>query len=128
MEKENIIISNKQDDKRPYPRLDYTIIDIQERNKKVHEIINSVPVQKLTPYYLEQLTKYLTETTQTDGDKNILLVPKIQITENDIETIPGLKELREEIKKIEIRQNAARGKQKFLLTKQLIEMRQDQYV
>ena len=168
MEKEDIIISN-QDDKRPYPRLDYTIEDIQERNQKVHEIINNVPLQKLTPYYLEELTKYLTETPQnkkekkiltdnrmvtvnkrqisyeglvsklengedgiynfiTEGDKNILLVPKIQITEEDIETIPGLKELREEIKKIEIRQNAARGKQKFLLTKQLIEMRQDQYV
>ena len=64
----------------------------------------------------------------TGGDKNILLVPKIQITEDDIATIPGLKELREEIKKVEIRQRAARGKQKFLLTKQLIEMRQDQYV
>ena len=64
----------------------------------------------------------------TGGDKNILLVPKIQITEDDIKTVPGLKELREEIKKVEIRQKAARGKQKFLLTKQLIEMRQDQYV
>lgn len=64
----------------------------------------------------------------TGGDKNILLVPKIQITEDDIATIPGLKELREEIKKVEIRQRAARGKQKFLLTKQLIEMRQDQYI
>lgn len=42
MEKENTIISN-QNDKRPYPRLDYTITDIQERNKKVHEIINLVP-------------------------------------------------------------------------------------
>lgn len=31
----------------------------------------------------------------TGGDKNILLVPKIQITEQDIETVPGLKELRE---------------------------------
>ena len=34
-------------------------------------------------------------------NKNILLVPKISITENDIETIPGLKDLREEIKKVE---------------------------
>ena len=64
----------------------------------------------------------------TGGDKNILLVPKIQITEDDIATIPDLKKLREEIKKVEIQQKAARGKQKFLLTKQLIEMRQDQYV
>lgn len=160
---------DEEDSKRPYPRLDYTITDPQERNQKVHEIVNSVSSEKLTPYYLEQLTKYLTETPEnkkekkvltdnrmvtinkretsyeglvaklengedgiynfmTGGDKNILLVPKIQITEDDIATIPGLKELREEIKKVEIRQRAARGKQKFLLTKQLIEMRQDQYV
>ena len=160
---------DEEDSKRPYPRLDYTITNPQERNQKVHEIVNSVSPEKLTPYYLEQLTKYLTETPEnkkekkvltdnrmvtinkretsyeglvaklengedgiynfmTGGDKNILLVPKIQITEDDIATIPGLKELREEIKKIEIRQKVARGKQKFLLTKQLIEMRQDQYV
>lgn len=160
---------DEEDSKRPYPRLDYTITDPQERNQKAHEIVNSVSPEKLTPYYLEQLTKYLTETPEnkkekkvltdnrmvtinkretsyeglvaklengedgiynfmTGGDKNILLVPKIQITEDDIATIPGLKELREEIKKVEIRQRAARGKQKFLLTKQLIEMRQDQYV
>lgn len=160
---------DEEDSKRPYPRLDYTITDPQERNQKVHEIVNSVSPEKLTPYYLEQLTKYLTETPEnkkekkvltdnrmvtinkretsyeglvaklengedgiynfmTGGEKNILLVPKIQITEDDIATIPGLKELREEIKKVEIRQRVARGKQKFLLTKQLIEMRQDQYV
>ena len=160
---------DEEDSKRPYPRLDYTITDPQQRNQKVHEIVNSVSPEKLTPYYLEQLTKYLTETPEnkkekkvltdnrmvtinkretsyeglvaklengedgiynfmTGGDKNILLVPKIQITEDDIATIPGLKELREEIKKVEIRQRVARGKQKFLLTKQLIEMRQDQYV
>ena len=160
---------DEEDSKRPYPRLDYTITDPQERNQKVHEIVNSVSPEKLTPYYLEQLTKYLTETPEnkkekkvltdnrmvtinkretsyeglvaklengedgiynfmTGGDKNILLVPKIQITEDDIATIPGLKRLREEIKKVEIQQKAARGKQKFLLTKQLIEMRQDQYV
>ena len=166
---QSISTIDEEDSKRPYPRLDYTITDPQERNQKVHEIVNSVSPEKLTPYYLEQLTKYLTETPEnkkekkvltdnrmvtinkretsyeglvaklengedgiynfmTGGDKNILLVPKIQITEDDIATIPGLKELREEIKKVEIRQRAARGKQKFLLTKQLIEMRQDQYV
>lgn len=64
----------------------------------------------------------------TGGDKNILLVPKIQITEEDVTTIPGLKELREDIKKIEEKQKKATGKQKYLLTKQLIELRQDQYV
>lgn len=150
-------------------KLDYTITDVQERNKLVHKIIENTPSEKLTPYYLEELTKYLTISTEikkekqiltdnrlvtvnkrqtsfeglvsklengedgiynfmTGGDKNILFVPKIEITANDIETIPGLRQLREQIKKIEIKQKAASGKKKFLLTKQLIQMRQDQYV
>ncbi len=173
MEEENkdmqVIAEEDQNSKRPYPKLDYTITDLQERNKKVHEIVNSVSPEKLTPYYLEQLTKYLTQTPDTkkdrsiltdnrmvtinkretsyeglvaklengedgiynlmtDGDKNILLVPKIKITEEDVATIPGLKELQESIKKLQARQKAASGKQKSLLTKQLIQMRQQQYI
>ena len=46
-------LENEEDSKRPYPRLDYTITDAQERNKLVHEIVNSVSPEKLTPYYLE---------------------------------------------------------------------------
>ena len=152
-----------------YPRLDYSITDMQERNKIVHKIVEEIPKEKLTPYYLEQLTKYLTvnpnnkkekniltanrmitvnkrETSfegliaklqngedgiynfMTGGDKNIFLVPKIEITEKDKETIPGLKELIDEIKKLEVRQKMARGKKKYLLTKQLIQMRRQQYV
>ena len=159
----------QQGSHRPYPRLDYTITNLEERNKIVHEIVDTTPPEKLTAYYLEQLTKYLTETEKskkgreiltdnrmftinrretsyeglveklqngedgiynfaTGGDKNILLVPKIQITADDIATVPGLKELREEIKKVEIKQKTAVGRNKYLLTKQLIEMRQDQYI
>ena len=169
-EKKDIQFSSvEENDKRLYPRLDYTITDPQQRNRIVHQIVDSLSPQKLSPYYLEELAKYLTETPDnkkdkkvltnnrmvtvnkreisyeglisklengedgiynfmTGGDKNILLVPKIQITEDDIATIPGLRELREEIKKVEEKQKIAKGKQKFLLTKQLIEMRQDQYV
>jgi hypothetical protein len=64
----------------------------------------------------------------TGGDKDILFVPKISITEKDEEEIPGLKDLRNEIKKIEEAQKTAHGKRKYLLTKQIIEMRRDQYV
>lgn len=163
------VFPQKENSKRPYPPLDRSIVDFQERNKIVHQICSTVPSEQLTPYYLEQLTKYLTETPKnkkekqvlttnrlvtinkrqmsyeglvaklengedgiynfmTGGDKNILLVPKISITEDDIATIPGLKSLREEIKKIEKKQKEAKGKEKFLLTKQLIQMRQDQYI
>ena len=62
------------------------------------------------------------------NDKNILFTPKISITQEDIETIPPLKELREAIEKVEAAEKRATGKKKFLLKKQLIEMRQDQYV
>ena len=150
------------------PKLDYSITDPQERNKLVHQIVNSTPPEKLTPYYLEELTKYLViqptnkkekniltdnrmvtvnkrETSfqgliaklqsgedgiynfMTGGDKNVLLVPKIEITEEDIETVPDLKELREQIKKTQERQKKAFGKAKYVLTKQLIELRQQQY-
>ena len=62
------------------------------------------------------------------NDKNVILTPKYQITQEDIEQIPALKTLREEIEKVEQQQKKARGKKKFLLKKQIIEMRQDQYV
>ena len=62
------------------------------------------------------------------NDKNILFTPKISITQEDIETIPPLKELREAIEKVEAAEKRATGKKKFLLKKQLIEMRQEKYV
>ena len=169
MENKEANLTDQLKEEMSYLQLDYTISDPQERNKRVHYIIEKTPPEKLTPYYLEELTKYLVETKKdkkekniltdnrmvtvnkretsyqglvsklgngedgiynfmTGGDKNILLVPKIQITEEDIVTIPGLKELREDIKKVELRQKAAKGKKKYLLTKELIEKRQDQYI
>ena len=62
------------------------------------------------------------------NDKNILFAPKKKITPQDLETVPGLKELVEEIKKVEAEYKAAYGKKKSHLLRQLIEMRQDQYV
>ena len=62
------------------------------------------------------------------NDKNVLLTPKYQITQEDIEQIPALKKLREQIEKVEQQQKNARGRKKFLLKKQIIQMRQDQYV
>ena len=62
------------------------------------------------------------------NDKNIIFTPKVSITQEDIENIPPLKELREAIEQVEAAEKRATGKKKFLLKKQLIEMRQDQYV
>jgi hypothetical protein len=62
------------------------------------------------------------------NDKNVLLEPKIEITDADIEEIPGLKELRAEIEKVEAQAKRATGKRKYYLIKAVIEMRKDQYV
>lgn len=62
------------------------------------------------------------------NDKNIIFSPKVSITEQDLAEIPGLRELRDEIEKVEARAKAARGKKAFLLKKQAIEMRQNQYI
>ena len=62
------------------------------------------------------------------NDKNILFQPKNIITEQDIEEVPGLKDLRAAIDQIEAAAKVATGRPKYLLKKQLIEMRKDQYV
>ena len=62
------------------------------------------------------------------NDKNIIFTPKISITEEDIETVPGLRELRESIDQLEEAFKTATGKQKFLLKKAIIEQRKQQYV
>jgi hypothetical protein len=62
------------------------------------------------------------------NDKNIIFTPKISITQQDVDEIPALKDLKAAIAEVEKEEKAATGKKKFLLKKQLIEMRQDQYV
>lgn len=64
----------------------------------------------------------------TDFDKNIILTPKDPITQKDIDEIPELKELVDEIAKLEIRFKKARGKDKYLIKKQIIEMHQDKFI
>ena len=62
------------------------------------------------------------------NDKNIIFSPKVTITKKDLEEIPELAKLRKAIEEVEEAEKRATGKKKFLLKKQLIEMRQDQYV
>ena len=62
------------------------------------------------------------------NDKNIILTPKVSITQEDIQSIPALKQLRDAIAVVQEQAKKARGKRKFLLKKQIIQMRQDQYV
>ena len=62
------------------------------------------------------------------NDKNVLLTPKYKISQEEFQSIPQLKKLKEQIKKVEELQKKARGRKKYLLKKQIIQMRQDQYI
>lgn len=62
------------------------------------------------------------------NDKNIIFTPKISITQEDLKDIPELRELRKAIEVVQEEQKNAVGSRKFFLKKQLIEMRQDQYI
>lgn len=151
--------------------LDFTIESPQERTALVEKIVNKLPLEQLTPRYLDYLSDYIifAMTKQEKKEKKILtdnrlvtvnkretsyeglcskfengedgiyhlmsdlgkgtiLTPKDGITEEDIQHSEDLKTLREEIAKIEEEYKKAYGKRKHLLKKQLIEMRQDQYV
>jgi reverse gyrase len=62
------------------------------------------------------------------NDKNIIFQPKISITKKDVETIPFLRQLREEISIWDTMLKTSSGKEAYTIKKALIEMRKDQYV
>ena len=114
---------------------DYMIfaMDKEERKKKYIITDNrSITINKRETSFEGLISKF---ENGEDGiynmianDKNIIFTPKISITQKDVEEIPALKELREAIEEVEKAEKQARGKKKYLLKKQLIEMRQDQYI
>lgn len=63
-----------------------------------------------------------------EDNKNCLFKPKISITQHDINTVPGLKQLREAIKQWEAALKNSSGRDAFIIKKALIEMRKEQYI
>lgn len=114
---------------------DYMIFAMTKEEKKKKYIITdnrSVTINKRETSFEGLISKF---ENGEDGiynmianDKNIIFTPKISITQQDIDEIPPLRDLRKAIEEVERAEKVARGKKKFLLKKQLIEMRQDQYV
>ena len=114
---------------------DYVIFAMTKEEKKTKKIVTdnrSITINKRETSFEGLISKF---ENGEDGiynmianDKNIIFTPKVSITQKDIDEVPGLKQLRDAIEQVEIAEKAARGKKKYLLKKQLIEMRQDQYV
>ena len=114
---------------------DYIIFAMDKEERRTRKIITDnrmVTINKRETSFEGLVSKF---ENGEDGiynmianDKNIIFTPKISITQKDIEEIPPLKELRAAIEQVEKLEKAAKGKKKYLLKRQLIEMRQDQYV
>jgi hypothetical protein len=60
------------------------------------------------------------------NNKHIIFKPKIEITEEDVKTIPGMKELKETIENLKKDIIKMKGKDKFIWKKQLIALCQQQ--
>lgn len=114
---------------------DYIIFAMDKEERKQKKILTDnrmVTVNKRETSYQGLVSKF---ENGEDGiynmitnDKNILFTPKISITQKDLDEIPELKQLHDEIERMEVIAKAAKGKKRFLIKKQIIEMRQDQYV
>ena len=61
-------------------------------------------------------------------DKNQIFQHKIEITKNDLEEIPFLKQVREAIEMWEQKLKTATGRDAFIIKKAIIELRKDQYI
>ena len=61
-------------------------------------------------------------------DKNIIFQHKVEITEQDLEEIPFLKQIREAIADWERRLKTASGKDAYIIKKAIIDLRKDQYI
>lgn len=104
----------------------------QKREKFITTKNRQVTIDKRETSYEELVSKF---ENGEDGvynlinhDKNQYLEHKLEITAEDLAEIPELQSLREDILRIEEEAKTAVGKRKYLLKKQAIEMRQQQYL
>lgn len=114
---------------------DYIIMAMTPEEKKKKEILTSnrlVTINKRETSYQGLVSKF---ENGEDGlfnliieDKNVLLTHKDKITQKDIAEIPALAALEDSISRVEKMIETAAGKRKYQLKKQLIEMRQEQYI
>ena len=62
-----------------------------------------------------------------ENDKNVIFRPKMEITQEDLDNIPELQQIREAINYWEERLQTATGKEAYIIKKAIIDFRKDQY-
>ena len=62
------------------------------------------------------------------NNKNVIFQPKVKITQEDLDEIPELKQLKEAIEIWEQKMKSESGRSAYIIKKTLIELRKDQYI
>lgn len=115
---------------------DYLVLPITKEEKKEKKILTDnrlITVNKRETSYQGLVSKLESGEDGLyhllgDNSKNVILTPKVSITQQDLDTIPELQELRDSIEHIKKIEQTATGNHKYKLKRQIIEMCQDQYV
>lgn len=116
---------------------DYVLFAMDKEEKKSKEILTpnrKVTLDKRETSYEELGEKLICGEEEIQNfvtnDKNIIFNNNIKITQKDIDEIPELKKLRDEIDKVKTAYDKAEpgSKKKAFLKKQIIEMSKDQYI
>lgn len=134
---EEIIANTPSDRLTPYyldKLADYIVlpIDKEERKKKYILTKNHMKTINGREMSFEGLVSKLENGedgiyNMITNDKNILFTHNNKYTEEDINEIPGLKDLVDSIKVVTDDFKKANGKRRYLLKKQLVEMHKDKY-
>ncbi|MCD8210328.1 MAG: hypothetical protein LUC37_02160 [Prevotella sp.] len=136
----NSILSASPPEKLTAQYLEYLtdyILGVRERKHKNNDYSDLLTTNRLvTINKRESSYQQLEETffqkdyisTLITNDKNVIFSPKVTITAADLKEIPGLQELQNAIAEVSKQQKKAKGKLRYLLKQQEIQMRQQQYI
>ena len=114
---------------------DYLVLCMEKQEKKERKLLTDnrmATVNKRETSY-EGLVSQLENGedgiyNMITNNKNTIFQPKVMITKQDVEEIPGMQQLRDAIKTWETKLKSASGREAFIIKNAIIELRKDQYV
>lgn len=115
---------------------DYIVLAMTKEEKKEKKILTDnrlVTVNKRETSYQGLVSKLENGEDglyhiMGDNSKNVILTPKVSITQKDLAEIPELRRVKDDIAHWKELEKTAVGKNKYIAKKAIIELSQDQYV
>ena len=114
---------------------DYLVLCMEKQEKKERKLLTEnrmATVNKRETSY-EGLVSQLENGedgiyNMMTNNKNTIFQPKVMITKQDVEEIPGMQQLRDAIKMWETKLKTTTGREAYIIKSAIIELRKDQYV